>query len=71
MRVLGILVAKTIKDTVYRNQLRTEEEMKDATETEIQAIVECTCKKIFVKMFSPWFYQSRDVLYYQLALASI
>ncbi len=43
--------AKTIKDTMYRNQLRTEwGELKDAAETEIKAIVECMCKKMFENM---------------------
>ncbi len=36
--------AKTIKDTVYRNQLRTEGEFKNAMETEIKVIVEYVCE---------------------------
>ncbi len=38
------------KDSVYGNQHKTEEELKDAIETEIKAIVEYMCKKIFKNM---------------------
>ncbi len=44
-RAKEVLYAKTIKDTLYRNQLKLEWDLKGATEIEIKSTVERTCKK--------------------------
>ncbi len=43
-----------LKDTVYRNQPRTEGKLKDATETEIKAITECWYKKCSKICWGRW-----------------